>query len=71
MESSTGWRVIASQRHMKLIIQIPCLNEADTLAATLADLPRSIDGIDTIETLVIDDGSVDDTSAVARACGVH
>ncbi len=56
---------------MKLIIQIPCLNEADTLAATLADLPRSIDGIDTIETLVIDDGSVDDTSAVARACGVH
>jgi glycosyltransferase involved in cell wall biosynthesis len=56
---------------MKLIIQIPCLNEAKTLPHTLADLPRSIPGIDTIELLVIDDGSADDTSAVARAHGVH
>jgi glycosyltransferase involved in cell wall biosynthesis len=55
----------------KLIIQIPCLNEADTLPATLAALPREIDGIDTIETLVIDDGSTDDTVAVARRCGVE
>jgi glycosyltransferase involved in cell wall biosynthesis len=55
---------------MKLIIQIPCLNEAATLPATLADLPRSIPGVDTIETLVIDDGSSDDTAAVARAHGV-
>ena len=55
----------------KLIIQIPCLNEADTLPATLADLPRAIDGIDTIETLVIDDGSSDGTAAVARAHGVE
>jgi glycosyltransferase involved in cell wall biosynthesis len=55
----------------KLIIQIPCLNEAETLPATLADLPKQIPGIDVIETLIIDDGSTDDTSAVARAHGVH
>jgi glycosyltransferase involved in cell wall biosynthesis len=54
----------------KLIIQIPCLNEADTLPATLADLPRSIPGIDVIETLVVDDGSRDGTADVARAHGV-
>jgi glycosyltransferase involved in cell wall biosynthesis len=54
----------------KLIIQIPCLNEAETLPATLADLPRSIPGIDVIETLVIDDGSRDGTADVARAAGV-
>ena len=51
---------------MKLIIQIPCLNEAATLPDTLADLPRSLPGIDTIEYLVIDDGSTDATSAVAQ-----
>ncbi len=56
---------------MKLIIQIPCLNEAETLPATLADLPRHVQGIDTIEWLVIDDGSRDATSEVARAHGVH
>jgi glycosyltransferase involved in cell wall biosynthesis len=63
-------RALRSVRRMKLIIQIPCLNEAATLPATLADLPRSVPGIDTIEVLVIDDGSRDDTSAVARAHGV-
>lgn len=55
----------------KLIIQIPCLNEAATLPATLADLPRQIPGVDRIEWLVIDDGSSDETARVARAHGVH
>jgi glycosyltransferase involved in cell wall biosynthesis len=55
----------------KLIIQIPCLNEAETLPATLADLPRSIPGIDVIEVLVIDDGSRDGTADVARTAGVE
>jgi glycosyltransferase involved in cell wall biosynthesis len=55
---------------MKLIIQIPCFNEAATLPVTLAALPRELPGVDTVEWLVIDDGSTDDTAAVARAHGV-
>src|SRR5947207_8309680 len=55
---------------MKLIIQIPCLNEEATLPATLADLPRHIDAFDSVEWLVIDDGSTDRTVEVARANGV-
>ena len=56
---------------MKLIIQIPCYNEAETLEIALNDLPRSIDGIDEIEYLIINDGSKDNTVEVARAWGVH
>ena len=55
---------------MKLIIQIPCFNEEGTLATTLADLPRSLPGIETIEWLVVDDGSTDRTVEVARSHGV-
>jgi glycosyltransferase involved in cell wall biosynthesis len=55
---------------MKLIIQIPCFNEADTLPLVLAEAPRAIPGIDCIETLVIDDGSDDDTTVVAGRLGV-
>ena len=55
---------------MKLIIQIPCFNEARQLPQTLADLPRAVEGFDEVEWLIIDDGSSDDTVAVARAHGV-
>src|SRR3954447_12970327 len=55
---------------MKLIIQIPCLDEESTLPATLADLPRTVEGFDSVEWLVIDDGSTDRTVEVARANGV-
>jgi glycosyltransferase involved in cell wall biosynthesis len=56
---------------MKLIIQIPCFNEEATLGLTLDDLPRQIPGIDQIERLIIDDGSTDRTTAVAREHGVE
>jgi glycosyltransferase involved in cell wall biosynthesis len=56
---------------MKLLIQIPCYNEAATLAATVAALPRELPGVSTIEYLVVDDGSRDATARVARELGVH
>ncbi len=56
---------------MKLIIQIPCYNEAETLEIALNDLPKHIDGIDEIEYLIINDGSKDNTVEVARNWGVH
>ena len=56
---------------MKLIIQIPCLNERQTLPETIAALPRSIPGVDQIEVLIIDDGSSDGTTERAIELGVH
>ena len=56
---------------VKLIIQIPCFNEEETLPGTIADLPTEIPGVDVIELLVIDDGSTDRTVEVARANGVQ
>ncbi|MGO8837791.1 MAG: glycosyltransferase family 2 protein [Limisphaerales bacterium] len=56
---------------MKLVIQIPCFNEQETLPVTIRDLPKSIPGIDQIEILVVDDGSTDRTVEVARLCGAH
>lgn len=55
---------------MKLIIQIPCYNESTVLAGTIASLPRNLSGIDEIETLVVDDGSIDNTLQAAHAAGV-
>ena len=80
----TGVSSSATQRHRtpvtraglggtgltKLIIQIPCFNEEETLPITLAELPREVPGFDVVEWLVIDDGSTDDTIAVALANGV-
>jgi glycosyltransferase involved in cell wall biosynthesis len=56
---------------MKLIIQIPCYNEEQTLALSIDQLPREIEGIDEVEFLIIDDGSSDNTVEVARGAGVH
>lgn len=56
---------------MKLIIQIPCLNEEETLPAVIRDLPEALPGIDEIEYLVVDDGSIDRTAETAESLGVH
>ncbi len=55
---------------VKLIVQIPCYNEENTLPQTVADIPRRIDGVDTVEILIVDDGSTDRTVEVARQIGV-
>jgi glycosyltransferase involved in cell wall biosynthesis len=55
---------------MKLIVQIPCFNEEETLARTVADIPREIEGVDEVEILIIDDGSSDRTLEVAREIDV-
>jgi glycosyltransferase involved in cell wall biosynthesis len=55
---------------MKLIVQVPCLNEEETLPAVVRDIPRQIDGIDEVEILIIDDGSTDRTSEIAKELGV-
>ena len=56
---------------MKLVIQIPCYNEAQTLETALNHLPGKIEGIDSIEYLIINDGSSDETVTVAKEWGVH
>ena len=55
----------------KLVIQMPCYNEAATLALALKELPREVAGFDSVEFLVIDDGSTDDTAEIAASCGVE
>lgn len=57
--------------HMKLFIQIPCLNEEQTLPLVLKDIPKKIAGIDQIEILIIDDGCTDDTVRIAKKMGVR
>lgn len=56
---------------MKLIIQIPCYNEAKTLAVTLKELPKNVEGFDVVEWLIIDDGSTDETRKIAEEYGVE
>lgn len=56
---------------MKLIIQIPCFNEESSIEKTISELPSQIDGIDTIQILIIDDGSTDRTIEVAQSSGAH
>jgi glycosyltransferase involved in cell wall biosynthesis len=56
---------------VKLIIQIPCFNEASTLPLVLKDMPTQISGIDVIEYQIIDDGSTDNTIEVAKQLGIH
>ncbi|MFP3944287.1 MAG: glycosyltransferase family 2 protein, partial [Alphaproteobacteria bacterium] len=68
--SPEGFAGEVSSRERKLIIQIPCLNEEETLPATLAALPRQVPGFATVEWQIIDDGSTDRTVEVARANGV-
>ena len=63
-------RLSSGGASVKLIIQIPCYNEAGTLSIALAALPREVSGFDVVEWLIIDDGSSDDTSIIAGQCGV-
>ncbi len=56
---------------MKLVIQIPCLNEAESIARVIADIPEHIEGVTCVETLLLDDGSSDESVALAKQAGVH
>lgn len=62
--------LMGTKNTVKLMIQIPCYNEAETLSIALSALPRKVEGFDIVEWLIIDDGSVDETVEVAKACGV-
>lgn len=62
---------ITAESPMKVVIQIPCRDEAATLSATIAGLPRTIAGVDEIAIVVVDDGSVDDTAMIAASLGAH
>ena len=62
---------MVTNKSLKLIIQIPCWNEEERLAQTLRDIPKEINGIREIETLVIDDGSTDRTVEIAKECKVN
>jgi len=62
---------VKPKKPIKVVIQIPCFNEEETLPATVADLPRHLDGVETVEYLVVDDGSRDRTAEVAREAGVQ
>ena len=69
-KTGTGLFIYGGSK-MKLIIQIPCYNEAETLEIALNDLPKHIDGVDEIEYLIINDGSKDNTVEVAKRWGVN
>jgi glycosyltransferase involved in cell wall biosynthesis len=56
---------------MKVIVQIPCFNEEKTLPMTIRDIPRIIEGVDSVEILIVDDGSTDKTVDVAKKLGVN
>lgn len=56
---------------MKLIVQIPCLNEEKTLPLVVNSIPKEIDGVDSVEIMIIDDGSIDNTAKIAKQLGVH
>jgi len=70
MQKPENTRTVSSKPMVKLIIQIPCWNEEKLLPITLGNIPNEIPGVDVIETLVIDDGSIDKTSEVAKSQGV-
>lgn len=69
-EETSRLSTTSKGRIRRLIIQIPCLNEVETLGITLAALPRSVPGFDLVEWMVIDDGSKDDTAKLAKTLGV-